>query len=51
MNYRYAGSNEWEIKRPEGWKLEDNFESVFLKRYGYYELRKQNTAEECSRNF
>lgn len=51
MNYRYEGSGEWKIKRPESWKLEDNFESVFLNRYGYYELRKQNTAEERSKDF
>ena len=51
MDYRYAGADEWEIKRPEGWKLKDDFKPVFLNQYGYYELRKQNTAEERGRNF
>lgn len=35
-------------KLPEGWELKDIFETVFLNRYGYYELRKKNTKAELS---
>lgn len=38
-------------KLPEGWELRDNFQPVFLNKYGYYELRKKNTREERDRNF
>lgn len=39
------------ITRPEGWKLTDTFEKVFLNRYGYYELKEKNTLQERNRNF
>lgn len=29
MNYRYAGSGEWEVKKPEDWKLQDDLSQFF----------------------
>lgn len=48
---RYHGKKEKTGKLPEGWELRDNFQPVFLNKYGYYELRKKNTREERDRNF
>lgn len=28
-------------KLPEGWELRDNFQPVFLNKYGYYEFKKE----------
>ena len=39
------------VKKPKDWEMKDIFEKVFLNQYGYYELRKQNTAEERGKNF
>ena len=38
------------VKQPKDWEMKDIFEKVFLNQYGYYELRKQNTAEERGKN-
>ncbi len=40
-----------EVKFPKEWEKRDIYSSVFLNRYGYYELRRQNTPEERGRNF
>ncbi len=39
------------IRKPPNWEMKDIFQSVFLNEYGYYELRKQNTAQERGKNF
>ena len=40
-----------EMKTPKEWEKKDIYKPVFLNRYGYYELRKQNTPEERGKNF
>ena len=40
-----------EVKIPAEWEKKDIYEPVFLNKYGYYELRKQNTPEERGKNF
>lgn len=39
------------IRKPKDWVMKDIFQPVFLNEYGYYELRKQNTVQERSKNF
>ena len=40
-----------EVKIPAEWEKKDIYKPVFLNKYGYYELRKQNTPEERGKNF
>ena len=40
-----------EVKFPKEWVKRDIYSSVFLKRYGYYELRRQKTPGERGSNF
>ena len=35
-----------EMKLPDGWEYKDNFEEVFLNKYGYYELREKAPRDE-----
>ena len=39
------------VNVPAEWEKKDIYKPVFLNRYGYYELRRQNTPEERGRNF
>ena len=34
------------MQSPKQWERKDNFEHIFLNRYGYYELRVKNVQEE-----
>ena len=44
--------SKWpEVKIPAEWEKKDIYKPVFLNKYGYYELRKQNTPEERGKNF
>ena len=40
-----------DVNVPAEWEKKDIYKPVFLNRYGYYELRRQNTPEERGRNF
>lgn len=43
--------SKWpEVKIPAEWEKKDIYKPVFLNKYGYYELRKQNTPEERGKN-
>ena len=43
--------NRPDVNVPAEWEKKDIYKPVFLNRYGYYELRRQNTPEERGRNF
>lgn len=42
---------EWKLNELPELEKKDIYGPVFLNRYGYYELRRQNTREERNRNF
>lgn len=42
---------EWKLNELPEFKKEDIYQPVRLNRYGYYELRRQNTREERNENF
>lgn len=42
---------EWKLNELPEFKKEDIYQPVILNKYGYYELRKQNTREERNANF
>lgn len=41
----------WELHEPEEYRKKDEYQEVFLNRYGYYELRRQNSREERNEYF
>lgn len=43
--------SEWKLNDLLDFEKKDAYKSVYLNRYGYYELRKQNTREERNANF
>lgn len=43
--------NEWKINEVPELEKKDIYEPVFLNKYGYYELRRQNTKAERDANF
>ena len=43
--------NEWKLNELPELEKKDIYKPVYLNKYGYYELRRQNTREERNTNF
>ncbi|WP_147424650.1 hypothetical protein [Parablautia intestinalis] len=43
--------NEWKLNELPELAKKDIYKPVYLNKYGYYELRRQNTREERNANF
>ena len=43
--------NEWKLNELPELEKKDIYKPVYLNKYGYYELRRQNTREERNANF
>lgn len=46
-----AGRSEWKLNKLPELDKKDIYKSVYLNKYGYYELRRLNTREERNANF